>query len=838
MPQVGFDEPPQRRKVPRERLVPVAVMMVLGIIAGRYVHLPIGLWLTLGVVAIVVSMITFWREELYLLMICGVLSAIFFISSAWCSSAYYYVPGNHIVSFTSTGGVLCTLRGRLITPPRYQRSRTIYYTPAKTFFLLHPDAIKRTDGKWISTTGLVSVRVDEPVFDLSTADEVELIGTLRRPRPPSNPGQYDWASALRYKGILVKFYVPGADGVKVVSHRGGGVLSVLIARARQLVRQHLTSSVGVDEAPLLEAIVLGYRSPRLRELNRAMVEAGVAHFLSISGLHLGIFLGFIYLLCRLMLFSPRRAGWVVLGVLLGYVLLASPRPPLLRAAVVAGSIAIGLISARRISIMNALAVAAIVLLIFDPLSIFTVGFQMSFVIVLGIILLNNPIKQLLFGRWLKRRTLVVFRADQQIHKWLYRQGANWTMNLIVVAISAYLSALPLVAYYFGIFTPYAPILSIILLPLITLILIPAYLSSMLAFLLPNLSAIIASLAATPARVLQWFVSLLKKIPYLCIDLYSVPFWWVLLVYMAMGFWIITARYSRNHHGSTKRLWRRVSVISTAALIITTVITQLPSKPAGRADLHILDVSHGNMILLQSSDGETYLFDAGSLAPIDPYQQVLRPFLRAKHLPTPQAVFISHANVDHYNGVFGLLERNPPEKVFLNEYFGKRAEDSPMVKRLLNQIKGFHIKIIRLRAGDKLMLDKGVFIEVLWPPANREDLDVNNTSLVLRIHVGKQTVLIPGDITITAEEYLSKLPADKIHADVLILPHHGSFSTMLENFVRAVNPQILIQSSSYRPDKAEMLQITSTCRRYATYRTGWIDLSFKAEGMVIKTMRSR
>ncbi|MCD6378256.1 MAG: hypothetical protein J7L99_05340, partial [Planctomycetes bacterium] len=148
MPQVGFDEPPQRRRTPRERLVPVAVMMVLGIIAGRYVHLPIGLWLTLGVIAIVVSMITFWREELYLLMICGVLSAIFFISSAWCSLVYYYVPGNHIVSFTSTGGVLCTLRGRLITLPRYQRSRTIYYIPAKTFFLLHPDAIKRTDGKW------------------------------------------------------------------------------------------------------------------------------------------------------------------------------------------------------------------------------------------------------------------------------------------------------------------------------------------------------------------------------------------------------------------------------------------------------------------------------------------------------------------------------------------------------------------------------------------------------------------------------------------------------------------------------------------------------------------
>ncbi len=812
--------------------------MVLGIAAGRYAHLPIGLWMMLSLGSVAIALVGLFRQEFYVLTMIAIATAVFFTSSAWSSLAFYNVRYNHVVLFSSNGSVLAELRGRVVSNPRLWRSRTVYYQPAKTRFLLQAEAIRRIDGTWIDTTGLVSVRVDEPVFDLSSADRVELVGTLRRYRSPGNPGQYDWSLAQRYKGILVKFRVPGADGVKVISHRRSGILSGLVNRARGIVRQHLVSIVGEEESPLLEALVLGERSPTLQGLNRTMVEAGVAHFLSISGLHLGIFLGFVYMLCRIVMFRPSRAGTVVLVVLVGYVLLARSRPPLLRAAVMAGAIAIGLISARSVSTINLLAAAAIVLLIIDPLSLFEVGFQMSFAIVFGIILLHTPIKRLLFGRWLKRRGLMVFGSQRQVRRWIYRRGASWAIDLVIVAIAAYLAALPLVAYYFGIFSPYAPILSVLLLPMVAAVLIPAYLSSAMAFLTPNLAAIIGSMSAAPAKALEGTISLLKRLPGLSIDLYALPAWWVLLAYLTMGLWVMASRY---YYRFDRRgvVWRRllgVSISSSVVLVAATVINQIPCRPDGAGEIHVLDVSHGNMLLLQCPDGRTYLFDAGTLAPVDPYRQVLRPFLRAEHLPNPAAVFISHANVDHYNGVIGMLQRHRPRKIYINEFFGKRDTDSPMVKRLMQQIENLHVKVVRLRMGDRLTLADGVLVEVLWPGGSCEGLSVNNSSLVLRVHVGKHAVVIPGDIAEPAEAYLSNLPAGRIHADVLILPHHGSFTKTLGDFIEAVDPQIVIQSSSFRPDKPELLGAISHCRRYATYRTGWINLRFTPQGLSVKTKR--
>ena len=134
-----------------------------------------------------------------------------------------------------------------------------------------------------------------------------------------------------------------------------------------------------------------------------MIRAGTAHLMSISGLHLGIFLGFVFLLCRLVAMSPRRSAGVVLVVLAAYVLLAEPRAPLLRSAIMAAALCSGLILGRRYMPLNALAAAAIILLAIEPLQLFQAGFQLSFAIVAGLVLFLRPARRLIFRRWLRRR---------------------------------------------------------------------------------------------------------------------------------------------------------------------------------------------------------------------------------------------------------------------------------------------------------------------------------------------------------------------------------------------------------------------------------------------------
>ncbi len=810
-------------------LVPAAIVMTAGIVLGRYAPLPIGIWTAGGIAAFLTAFITLRREHLRPFTTAAIAAAILLASAAWAAMAYYRIGDNHIVTFSHQGSVLATIRGRVVSTRRLQKSQTPYWRPPKTSFLLDADAIGSADGRWLPTTGTVRVTVGEPVYDLSSGQQVELVGSLRRPRPPSNPGQHDWRTADRYKGILVKFLVPGADGVSTLKEAGKNPLSRLWRRARLKARQHINACGAEDDTVLLEALVLGERSPALRKLNQIMVEAGTAHFLSISGLHLGIFLGFIYWLCRLLTFSPRRSAWVVLMILAGYVLLAEPRAPLLRSAIMASAICVAVISGRSVSTRNALAAAAIILLIIDPLQIFRAGFQLSFGIVTGILVLHGPIRQLLFGKWLQTRELMVFRDEQRIGRWLHYSGADWFIVLVCMSLAAYISAAPLVAYHFGRFCPYAPILSILLLPMLVAVLIPAYVSMTLAFLTPNLAAAVGSFAAGAAGIMRHLVMLTKHLPGLSIDLFTIPAWCVAMFYLAAGLWIVARK---------SRLILSSAVVATLGLAASIVVTQWPAQPPVNGRLHILDVAHGAMTLLHAPDGKTYLFDAGTLAPIDTYNQILRPFLRAKRLGSPEAVFISHANIDHYNALPALLSRRPPRRVFLNEYFGRREKVAPAVRELLAGFKKHNVQIVRLRAGQAVALGGGISVEVLWPPDEAMKLDVNNCSLVLRIVCDGKSAIIPGDIGEPAETYLAKLPAESIHSDAIILPHHGSGTPTLKAFIEAVNPDVLIQSSSFRPAPPELLKAIGERRRYATFRNGWIGLTLDKAELSIETMHSK
>lgn len=816
------------RPIRRAPLVPVAAAMAAGIVLGRWAPLPVGLWAAVGLACLIAAAVTLRREHLRGLTAGGIAAAIFFGAATAAALAWWRIPDDHIAAFSGQGSVPATIRGRVSSVPRIRPASAAYWRPPKTTFLLKAGGIRRADGQWLPVRGLVRVTVGEPADELAPGQQVELVGLLRRFRPPANPGQHDWAAANRIKRILVGFHVPGRDGAKVLTSAPAGAIRGLWRRLRALARRHLEACGDRDEAILLEALVLGERDPALRELNQAMVEAGVAHFLSISGLHLGIFLGFVYWLGRVLMFSPRRSAGAVLAVLAVYLLLAEPRPPLLRGAVMAAAVCVATISGRRVATANALAAAAVVLLAIDPLQLFTPGFQLSFGIVCGIVILHKPLQRLLFGRWLSRRGLMVFRDQHRLRRWLYYRAADWAIGLACLSLSAYVSAVPLVAYHFGLFTPYAPLLSIILLPVMIAVLIPAYVSMALALPMPNLAAHVGDLAAAAAGALTQLVGLLGHLPGLSVDLFAVPVWLVVLCYVTTCLWALARR------------WRpafSAAAAATLALAAATALTQRPAPAPADGELHVLSVGHGAMTLLHAPDGKTYLFDAGSLGSTNAYQQVLRPFLRAKRLPPPQRVFVSHANIDHYNALPGLLRRTPPRLAYLNESFGRRADNPPGVRRLMEAFAGRGVEIVRLGAGKRVRLGPKTSVEVLWPPGDRQAaLDVNDSSLVLRLVCGARSVLIPADVRPAVQTELAARQAGSIAADVLMLPHHGSASPALKQFIEAVGASVLIQSSHFRPDSPELLESIAGRRRYATWRDGWIHVGLAEADIHVETMR--
>ncbi|MHC4983889.1 MAG: ComEC/Rec2 family competence protein [Planctomycetota bacterium] len=824
----------------RAPLAGVAGAIITGVIAGRYIPLPTLCWAALAGAALLAAAITFRRRHLKALTAASVLACIFAIAAGRVRLDYYSARGDDVVTYTAGRLILATVRGRIVTSPQsYDPSSSLklgYKRGPRTSFILSATQIRTSEG-WRNVSGLARVTIGQIDDRLSAGQQLELVCSLSRPRESANPGQFDTAARARRTRVLTNISVPAADGVEILSGSKQPWFTRIFWNLRAAARQHLSYCGDEQAGRLVGALIVGERHPALREMNRQMVRTGVAHFLSISGLHLGVFLGFVYLLCRLFAFTPRRSAWIVLVVLAAYVLLAEPRAPLLRSAIMAAAMCAAVVFRRSLHPLNALSLAAIILLAFDPLELFAPGFQLSFTIVGGLILLHRPVRDIIFRRFVRRRGLMVFRGEQRFQRWLYHTAANWLMSAVSLCLTAYMMAAPLAAYHFGVFSPYAPLLSLVLFPLVAAVLIPGYLALGLALLMPNLSYAVGRLAGTAADALAAALGAIGKLPAAYLELRPVPAAWALLCYGAVA---ILWQHRRI------RFARALAGVAALAIVVLTAWTQLPAPAPKASELHLLSVGDGQCAVLRTPSGQCFIFDAGTRSGFDAWRATLEPFLRHERLRRPQIAFVSHANTDHYNALPGLIEQGHLRRVYLNSYFGRGPTgengESPDAARFVNLLKSGGVEIVRLRAGDHFELGDQIMVEVLWPPERREDLaaDPNETSLVLRVSSGARSVLLPGDIGKVAMRELLARGSD-LRADVLVAPHHGGWAgektpegeNLRAAFLRAVSPEVVLVSRGSEPyvppDASEQRRryygrIKSAYRYYSTCSNGWIRIS--------------
>lgn len=880
-------------------MVPVAVAMIAGIVAGRYLPLTEEAWAAWAAIAIVVGVAALVRRRMDrgrvavvplgveaaeaarggepgavgspnerhvgstaprrgpgIVAAVAAAVAVFALSAVHVRVAYFRLPNDEIATYAGHGRQMATIRGRIAETPSVYRTAGALDYPRQptTVFALEASGILTATG-WQSVSGVVQVSVQQEDRRLEHGQEVELVGRLARPLGPQNPGQRDMVASSRIAERLAEFRVPLAEGVTILSPGSPFPPRRWIDQAGTWAGRHLGACAPGRAGMLLEALITGRRDPELRPVQLIMSRNGTAHLLSISGQNLAIFLGFVYLLCRLATLGPRRAALAALVCLAAYLPLVEPNSPVMRSAVMAASLCIAQVVYRRSVALNALAVAAVVLLLADPLDLFTAGFQLSFGIVAGILLFTRPVRSLLFGRWVRTRGLIVFRDQDRLRRWLYFTAADWAMEGAAMSLVAWVVSAPLGIWHFGIFSLWGAPLTVLESPLMVAATVPGYLSLVLGWAAPNLSAWLGWAAGQAA---EWFLRLTDasaSLPWLGFDMRPVTAWWVILAY---GVVAVVAFQQRIRRG------RAVAILAAGLLVAATIYTQRPADPPDRAELNLLAVGAGQCAVLRTPSGRTYIFDAGSLGRDRCGDEILVPFLLDQRLAHPTAAAVSHANTDHYNALPALLHRGWLNAVWLNDYFGQEAADlgngdrhrpgekragsepvpisdpdadddppaggppaavrgapvprkaapanakrastagspAPLpagsaVGELMVAIHEAGLIPLRLRAGAKLRLDDRTTVEVLWPPAGRPGLSANDTSLVLRLTCDGQRVLLPGDVDRQGESTLAAA-CPLLAADVLVLPHHGAWRDTLPAFVNAVGPKLVLASTAREP----------------------------------------
>ncbi|MEO1429900.1 MAG: ComEC/Rec2 family competence protein [Cyanobacteria bacterium J06633_8] len=393
---------------------------------------------------------------------------------------------------------LVIVRGDVISTPRLTRS-------GKGQFWLKPTQLSEVtnkqgeEGANKGVSGKLYVTV--PILKstgLHPNQQVEVTGVLYKPKSALNPGAFDFKKYLEKQGTFA-----GLNGRQLKDFDEEDEWGWWKLR-RQIIKSQV-SWLGVPEGPLVSAMVLGSKAVDLPYQTRDLfVQAGLAHSIAASGFHvsliLGLVLGFTKRFTRKTQFI---CGCLALTLFLG---LTGFQPSVLRATIMGFAALIGIGLKRKVKQLGSLTIAATILLIFNPLWIWDLGFQLSFLATFGLIVTVPAITKRLL--------------------WLPPTIAS----LIAVPLAATIWTLPLQLYMFSVVPPYGILLNIIVTPLISLICIGGIFSAVAALALPFAGSVLASTLHYPTDLLIKIVEFFSNLPGNSVAVGKITIWQLIIIY--------------------------------------------------------------------------------------------------------------------------------------------------------------------------------------------------------------------------------------------------------------------------------------------------------------------
>ncbi|MCI3946626.1 DNA internalization-related competence protein ComEC/Rec2 [Pseudomonas syringae] len=544
---------------------------------------------------------------------------------------------------------------------------------------------------------------------------------LKRPGGLVNPDAFDYQAWLLAQRIGATGTV--ADGQRLATARGAW---------RDDIRQRLLAVDAQGREGGLAALVLGDGSGLSSTDWQVLQDTGTVHLLVISGQHIGLLAGVVYLLVAGLArwgLWPRALPWLpsacalAFTAALGYGLLAGFEVPVRRACVMVGMVLLWRLRFRHLGVVWPLLLSFNVVLIVEPLVTLQPGFWLSFSAV-GILIL------IFSGR---------------LGAWRWWQSWTRAQWLIAIGLLPILLALNLPISLSG---PFANLLAV---PWVSVIVLPPALIGTLLLPVPGVGEGLLWLAG---GALEWLFLFLGGVASV------LPAW--LPSAMPMAAWVL------GLIGAVVLLLPKGVPMRPLGwpLLLLCVFPPLEPVPSGRVEVLQLDVGQGLAILLRTRN-HTLLYDAGPrFGEFDIGQRVVVPALRKTGVRHVDLMLISHADSDHAGGAVAVHQAFPVSRVLGGE-----------VARLAPQLNAQLCE-----SGAQWTWDGVVFSTWRWEQAP----DGNAASCVLSVDAGGERLLLAGDIDVHAERAALDSGFD-LRAHWLQAPHHGSRSSSSKRFLQAVAP---------------------------------------------------
>ncbi len=657
----------------------------------------------------------------------------------------------------------------------------------KTKIIVSCQTIKTENQGNQKVTGKINLSIygfskQTPMF----GDIIAFESSVKSIRNFMNPGGFDYKRFLKLKGIYGSAW-SDVKKIRILTSADqigffGQCIQKIEGIRTQFYHFIINQTQNSDSGKIMASLITGKKELISHDIRDLFSKAGISHLLAISGLHLSIVsLLFFYCFYRFLSFIPillisgrswKTAGILTILPLLCYAVFSGFSPSTRRALIMIVALIFSFVSEKEKDIISSLSIAGILILILDSTALFSISFQLSFTAVVFII----------GGVALLKKYEFIFQ----------KTFFSKTVLMIFVTFFAGIGVSPLTAHYFNIVSFVQVVSNCIAIPILGFIVLPAGLVVLLFFpCFPIISGFIVTVCSHLIFFITSFSKFLVSLPFSWLRTITLQWSEIILIYLFFVFIFLVFKGYRKSCA--------LILVSIFLLGISIFSNQkFDQSEDSNLQITILDVGQGSSAFIQTSDNCRILVDGGGFSgssSFDTGRYLVAPFLWQKRIRALDYVILTHPEGDHLNGLVFILENFKVHTLIKN----RDAADSNHYIRLVKTFKKRNIKIVN-PSNQYRRIDLGTNTGLIfYPPSFKESLsfDLNNNSLVFKLIYKDFSMLFPGDILKEREEKLSTDTRFDLHADILLSPHHGSFTSSSRLFLNRVQPKNAVISCGWK-----------------------------------------
>jgi len=643
----------------------------------------------------------------------------------------------------------------------------------KTSFVLKTTKINGTDTKG---NVLVNYYADENNF--SYGDIVEITGKFFRPNHPSTPGTFDYKKYLFRKRIYALMSVFQKNDIRIIDKKPFFILQLSLKLRRQILDAY-EKNLLPQQAAVLSGITIGEKSGLTPYIQKIFIDAGVMHVLVVSGSNVAfVAVIFLWIFRTILRLKKKISLCLLIPIILLYAMITGDNPPVLRATIMTLIVIFALLLSRNADIYQDIFLAALIILIYNPLTLFEAGFQMSFAATLGIIYF-----------------FPIFQSSTKIHK--LPKFFNWLISVFLASFSAQIAIAPLMAYYFNKVSIIALVSNLVILPMIGISLGAGFALYFASLIGTQLLFIVSKLTGGIVSLITYLVDMFANVPYSTIRTPAPSIYFILLFYVI----VVGLPKIKNY------IWKRIVILSFGILILMPVWNYF-SKSKKNLEITFIDVGLGDAVYCEFPDGSNMLVDGGGNwgAKYDIGETIISPFLWNKGIMKIDTIILTHPHINHFQGLIAVCNNFKIKKFITNGEISKEDEYLELMKVLRKK----KIAMGKISAGEHFNI-KNVSVGVLNPEKITPNTDDN--SIVMKLSYNDFSILLCGDITKKTQNILTE---KNIASTVLFVPSHGKKKLLL-NFLLTISPEYAIISTNM--PAASVLEQLNWCKLFTTAASG-------------------